>query len=179
MKIVRHMNFILESYLNILIFCQVSQVVEDADLEVEELGASIRVTGPNSSGGAWDKSGDQQPAEPPQSDNNQFVAVEHTDHKDDADEESHVIPSGSPEKRPVEEAGLPPSVSFIDQVSGRGGSATCSLYIYQSEVLSGAVVRSGFCKLHKLHFIVASTTINHKFIDHNRLMRLLFTKFQL
>ena len=131
MKIVRHMNFILESYLNILILCQVSQVVEDADLEVEELGASIRVTGPNSSGGAWDKSGDQQPAEPSQSDNNQFVAVEHTDHKDDADEESHVIPSGSPEKRPVEEAGLPPSVSFIDQVSGRGGSATCSLYIYQ------------------------------------------------
>ena len=118
MKIVRHMNFILESYLNILIICQVSQVVEDADLEVEELGASIRVTGPNSSGGAWDKSGDQQPAEPLQSDNNQFVAVEHTDHKDDADEESHVIPSGSPEKRPVEEAGLPPSVSFIYQVRG-------------------------------------------------------------
>ncbi|XP_063691739.1 serine/threonine-protein kinase Nek1-like isoform X2 [Bolinopsis microptera] len=95
---------------------KVSQVVEDADLEVEDLGASIRVTGPNSSGGAWDKSGDIQPAEPSRSDNNQSVAVEHTDYTDDADEESQVMPSGSPLKRPVEEADLPPAVSFIDQV---------------------------------------------------------------
>ena len=95
---------------------QTPQVVEDDDLEVEELGASIRVTGPNSSGGAWDKSGEIKPesTEPSPSDYKQTPEVEQTD---EADEESHVIEAGSPEKGQVEEAVVPPSHPSTIQVS--------------------------------------------------------------
>ena len=95
---------------------QTPQVVEDDDLEVEELGASIRITGPNSSGGAWDKSGEIKPesTEPVPSENKQTPEVEQTD---EADEESHVIVAGSPEKGQVEETVVPPLHTSTIQVS--------------------------------------------------------------
>ena len=85
---------------------------------MEELGASIRVTGPNCSGGAWDKSGvinsqsSEHPEPPPLVEPS--TAVEPTD---DVDDESHVIAAGSQQAGPVEEAAPPPALPALNQVT--------------------------------------------------------------
>ena len=84
---------------------------------MEELGASVRVTGPNCSGGAWDKSGvinpqsSEQPEPPPLVEPS--TAVEPID---DVDDESHEIAAGSQQAGPVEEAEPPPALPALNQV---------------------------------------------------------------
>ncbi|KAL5262001.1 hypothetical protein ACHWQZ_G007643 [Mnemiopsis leidyi] len=109
------------------------QVEEDDDLEVEELGASIRVTGPNSSGGAWDKSGEikTNSGELHLAEEKQSPQVEQTD---EADEESHVVVSASPEKRQDEETELPPpQPTVLQEKSPKGADAKSVLAKLQSE----------------------------------------------
>ena len=74
------------------------RVLQD-DIETEELGASIRVTGPNSSGGAWEKSAPKgEETAPLQQD---------VQHMDGVDEESHAMGDKKQASPPAPDAPSP------------------------------------------------------------------------